>query len=110
MTKKKINNGQFAPQSKHPTVAEFEKAAHLIGAIICITAWFVAIWLAAVGLGFLIHWTQVHWLWVPGYMITAAHFIENFIFVADCVCLLWSVCIHLVHHCKSELSGSHRHE
>ncbi|KVP65673.1 hypothetical protein WJ96_04715 [Burkholderia ubonensis] len=109
MTKKNIKNGQFAPQSKHQAVAELEKAAHLIGAIIGITAWFVAIWMAAVGLGFLIHWTQVHWVWVPHHMIEAGHVIENVIFVADCVSLLWSVGVHLYHHCKGELSGGHGH-
>lgn len=107
MTHKNIKNGQFAPQSKHLVVAELEKATYLIGAIIGTTAWFVTIWMAAVGLGFLVHWTQVHCTWVPHHMIEAGHVIENLIFGADCVGLLWSVGIHLFHHCKGELVGGH---
>jgi len=110
MTKKKINIGQFAPQSKHPIVAEFEKAAHLIGAIMGTTLWFTTIWMAAVGLGFLVHWTEVHWTWVPHHMIAAGHLIENLIFGVDCISLVWSVACHLFHHCKGELKGCLHHD
>ncbi len=110
MTKKKTNKGQFAPKSKHPVVAELEKSFHLIGAVIGITAWFVTIWLAAVGIGFLVHWTQVHWTWVPGWMLTAGHVIEYLIFAADCISLVWSVGMHLIHHIRGDKHDEETHQ
>lgn len=107
MATKNRKKGQFAPVSKHGVMVEIEKSAHLIGAVIGITAWFIAIWLAAVGIGFVVHWTDVHWTWVPDHMITAGHVLEYFIFGVDCISLLWSVGFHFFHHLKGEVKSEH---
>lgn len=107
MAKKKSNIGQFAPQSNHATV--FAKPLHLIGAIVGTTAWFAVLWMAAVGLGFLLHWTEANCPWVPHFMISLGHAVEFLIFGADVVGLVWSVAIHLYRHIKGELKGDGHH-
>lgn len=110
MTTKNSKKGQFAPKSKHGAMAELKKSAHLIGAVIGITAWFVTIWMAAVGIGYLVNWTDVQCAWVPDSMITVGHVIEYLIFGADCVSLVWSVGVHLYHHFKGESDEHKNHE
>lgn len=102
MTKKNINKGQFAPKSKHPTVAEFEKTAHLVGAVVTSTFWFAVIWACAVGLGFLIHWTDNTCTFVSDWMIISGQAVEAMLYVVDSVLLVTSVVKHFFHHLKDE--------
>lgn len=97
MTNKNSNKGQFAPKSKHPVVVEAEKSSNLIGAVIMSAIWFATIFVAAIGLGFLIHWTAANCDWFPHWMIVVGHVVEAVLFAADTICFLWSVGTHLIH-------------
>lgn len=102
MAKKNENKGQFAPKSKHPTVAEFEKTAHLVGAVLTSTFWFAVVWACAVGLGYLIHLTDEHCTYVSDWMIHSGHAVEAMLYIADSVLLVASVLKHLFIHLKGE--------
>ncbi|WP_109015689.1 hypothetical protein [Novimethylophilus kurashikiensis] len=57
---------------------------------------FVAIMLIAGGLGFILHWAQVNFPWMPHWMIDLGHILEASLFVLDCAGLFWSVLKHSV--------------
>jgi len=58
-------------------------------------AWFVVIWLVAAGLGFLMDWSEVHFVWMPKWMFGVGHVVEGGLFLMDCVGLVWSVFKHM---------------
>lgn len=88
-------------------VANPEKAKHpmlkLFGSILTSAVWFLLIWFVAVGLGWVVNWTDVNCEWVSDSMIDLGHWLEFFLFGADAFCLVVAV----LKHVWAFISGRH---
>ena len=97
MTNNNTKKGQPAPESKHPE-DKSDNPFHLFGGIVGAAAIFLAIWIVAVGLGYVVHWTKVECPWVPSWVIFIGHVVEAALFIADMLVLMTTVVRHTAHH------------
>lgn len=97
MTKKKTKKGQPAPQSKHPEEQKITKAGQYAGSVVVYTLRFAVIWMCAVALGLLVHWTDVHCEFIEDSMIHTGHDVEKMLYLLDFALLIWSVTMHTIH-------------
>jgi hypothetical protein len=98
MTNNNTKKGQPAPESKHPEVDRSDNPFHLFGGIVGAAAIFLAIWIVAVVLGYVVHWTKVECPWVPSWVIFIGHVVEAALFVADMLVLMTTIVRHIAHH------------
>lgn len=73
---------------KHPMLK-------LFGSILTSAVWFLLIWFVAVGLGWVVDWTDGNCPWVGDSMIKMGHWLEFILFGADAVCLVVAVVKHV---------------
>lgn len=98
MTKPKKDNGHTVEQKKTNVFkSKFTKLAELLVSLLTISVWFTAILLLAAGLGQLMH-TLEAMRWLTGWKVDAGHFVENCIFVGDCISLVYAVFKELWEH------------
>lgn len=97
MTNNTKKKGQPAPERKHTAESEIKKAGHYAGAVVGYTYRFAVIWVCAVALGFLVHWTDVNCDFIGDSMIHMGHQVETLLYLFDTVLLVWSVTLHTIH-------------
>lgn len=100
MTDKKTKNGLPAPESKHAVTSDVEKSAHLAGAVVAATARFAVIFGCAAALGFLLNWAELHWKFIPHWMIAVGHLVEWLLYAYDIIGFVFDVTLHFFRHMK----------
>lgn len=100
MTDKNTKKGLPAPVSKHNVTPELENSSHLTGAVVAATAHFAVIFVCAVLLGFLLHWTELHCEFVPKWMIEIGHGVDYLLFAYDIIGFVFDVTLHFYRHMK----------
>lgn len=96
MINKKKDNG-VSVEKANVFNAKFIKLGELLVSLVTISVWFTAILLLAAGLGQLMHWLEGMG-WLSGWKVDAGHFVENCIFVGDCISLVYAVFKELWEH------------
>jgi|GEM_PF-5748253 len=84
--KKKIDaqSGVSEPSHKH---------LQTLVALCCVASLFVAIFGVAVGIGWVLHFAELHCPWMSPWMFKVGHFVEGTLFVIDIGLLLHGVII-----------------
>lgn len=95
------------PHLKHPdawaqATAKLSSTAVNVVALLTTAAWFVVVVLVAAALGYFTHWAAVAFTWMPHWMLALGEFLEQALYVLDCVSLFWSVAKHTWHQVKED--------
>lgn len=91
---------------KESSMKKVESVGEFLVSLTVIAVWFVAIFMVACSLGWFLHYMQEHATWMPSWMFSVGTFIEYFLFMADCVCLVFAVGKELHQHFFEHKEGS----